>query len=163
MESKIDKTINHWMIKSKISGDTAESLWDDAKDYFMWCEANPIYKQEMIKQTGAITEIAYPRPFNLAALCLHCGVTVSYITSMAKNKSAGDYHLVAQKILQVIYSQNLEFAMVGIFNSVVTSKKLNLGNEDEGGKVPATINISVIDNGAPPLLENEQQSENSKT
>lgn len=153
-----DRTINHWMVKAKVSGDSAESLWEDAKEYFMWCERNPIYKQEMIRQTGALVDVAVPRPFNLAALCIHCGVTVSYINSMAKNVAAGDYHLVAQKILQVIYSQNLEFAMTGIFNANITAKKLNLGVNDDEGKVPATVQINVIENGAPPLLENEQES-----
>jgi hypothetical protein len=157
-----DNTINHWMIKGKVSGDTAESLWEDAKQYFMWCEQNPIYKDEIIKQTGAITAVAYPRPFNLAALCIHCGVTVGYINSIAKNKQAGEFHLVAQKILSVIYSQNLEYAMVGIYNANITAKKLNLGSDEEGGKAPAQINIQVIENGAPQLLENEQAAD-SKT
>jgi DNA-packaging protein gp3 len=151
-----DNTINHWMITSKISGESAESLWEDAKDYFMWCEANPIFKDEMIKQTGDVVNVRYPRPFNLAALCIHCGVTVSYINSMARNQAAGDYYYVAQKILQVIYSQNLEYAMVGIFNANMTARKLNLGVGDDESKAPAIINISVIENGAPPLLENEQ-------
>jgi hypothetical protein len=151
-------TINHWMVKSKMSGNTAESLWEDAKEYFMWCESHPIWKQEMIKQTGLVTEVNYPRPFNLAALSIHCGVTVSYIVSMSKNASAGDYHHVAQKILQVIYSQNLEYAMVGIFNSNITARKLGLGVNDDESKAPAIINISVIDNHAPDLLTNEQES-----
>jgi hypothetical protein len=154
----MDETINHWMIKSKMSGDDALSLWEDACEYFQWCEANPIFKEEMIKQTGAVVKMQCPRPFNLPALCIHCGVTVGYINSMAKNAAAGEYHLVAQKILQVIYSQNLEFAMVGIFNSNITSKKLGLGSGDEEGKAPAQVNIQVIENGAPALLENEQES-----
>jgi len=159
-----DNTINHWMIKSKVSGESAEALWEDAKDYFMWCEANPIYKTEVIKQTGLQTNVEYPRPFVLAALCIHCGVTVGYIMDMAKNKAAGDYHLVAQKILAVIYSQNLEYAMVGIFNANVTARKLNLGTgDDDGGKAPATVNIQVIENGAPPMLENEQEAKNSES
>lgn len=157
-QMELSETINHWMVKAKTSGTQAEDLWNDAKEYFMWCESNPIYKQEMIKQTGQIVNITYPRPFNLPALCLHCGVTVAYINSMAKNSSAGDYNLVALKILQVIYSQNLEYAMVGIFNSNVTVKKLNLGVDENDGKAPAIINISVIENGAPPMLTNEQEA-----
>jgi len=45
----MDNTINHWMVKAKSSGSKPEDLWNDAKDYFMWCEANPIYKTEVIK------------------------------------------------------------------------------------------------------------------
>jgi len=152
----MENTINHWMIKSKAVGDTAETLWESAKEYFMWCEANPIFKKEMIKQTGAIVDMECPRPFNLPALCLHCGVTTGYITDMARNPRAGDFFFVAQRILQVIYSQNLEYAMVGIFNPVISAKKLNLGENDETGKVPAQINVEVITYaGQPSLSETE--------
>lgn len=139
-----DKTINHWMVKAKTSGTTPEDLWNDAKEYFMWCESNPIYKDEMIKQTGQVVPVYFPRPFNLPALCLHCGITVGYINDMARNKAAGDYHLVAQKILQVIYSQNLEYAMVGIFNANVTIRKLGLGAEDDKSNLPAVVQINVV-------------------
>jgi len=163
MENKIDSTnatINHWMVTAKTHGTSAEDLWEDAKDYFMWCESNPIYKDEMIKQTGAVILATCPRPFNLPALCLHCGITVQYIMDMAKNKAGGDYHLVAQKILQVIYAQNLEYAMVGIFNPVVTAKKLNLGTTDEQGKVPSIVNVTVVKPaGTPELASNEYDSE----
>jgi hypothetical protein len=160
MEKQEDMNINHWMITARTSGTTAETLWEDAKMYFMWCEANPIYKQEMIKQTGAIVNIYTPRPFNLPALCIHCGVTPSYINDMARNKHAGDYHLVAQKILQVIYSQNLEYAMVGIFNANVTIRKLGLGDESDKGNTSATIQINVVKpEGTPLLADNEFQNE----
>jgi len=149
------------MVTARTSGTKAEDLWNDAKEYFMWCESNPIYKQEMIKQTGAIVNTFFPRPFNLPALCLHCGVAVSYINDLARNKAAGDYHLVAQKILQVIYSQNLEYAMVGIFNANVTMKKLGLGDDDRSNAA-ATIQISVVKpEGTPALEDNEFENENS--
>ena len=152
----MDNTINHWMIKSRSSGNKPEDLWNDAVEYFMWCEANPIYKQEMIKQTGDIVDIKYPRPFNLPALCLHCGVTVQYMNDMARNSQAGEYHLVVQKILQVIYAQNFEYAMVGIFNANMSVRKLNLGNESEGGNSGATVHIEVIKNDATPKLSNSE-------
>lgn len=143
MESQ-NETINHWMIKPKCSGNTPESLYADAQEYFMWCEKNPIYKQEMIKQTGAVVNVTYPRAFNLPALCIHCGVTMTYIMEIAQNPQAGDFHSVGQWILQCIYSQNLEYAMVGIFSSPVTIKKLNLGAPDQVNNVPAVVHINVI-------------------
>lgn len=152
----MNSTINHWMITAGASGTTPESLMEDAKKYFMWCEANPIYKDEIVKQTGAQTKIEVPRPFNLPALCLHCGVTPQYINDCARNPQAGNFHLVAQWILQVIYAQNLEYAMVGIFNSVLTAKKLNLGVQEEAGKLAAIVNISVVQSeNTPRLAENE--------
>jgi len=150
------------MIKSRASGNKPEDLWDDAVEYFMWCEANPIYKQEMIKQTGDIVDIKYPRPFNLPALCLHCGITVQYMNDIARNSQAGEYHLVAQKILQVIYAQNFEYSMVGIFNANMTIRKLDLGREAEGGGSGATIHIEVVGNG-PELSRSEYEKGNPET
>lgn len=150
-------TANHWMVRPRIQGTTAQDLFESAKEYFMWCEANPIYKDEMIKQTGKIDTVSYPRPFVLQALCLHCGVTVAYIADMVKNANAGEYHQVANWIVNVIYTQNLEYAMVGIFSSVITAKKLNLGTSDEeASRRPGIINIQIIKDGnVPELAENE--------
>src|SRR6187401_3330852 len=152
----MDYTINHWIVKAKSSGNKPEDLWNDAKEYFMWCEANPIYKTEVIKQTGDKVNTTFPRPFNLPALCLHCGVTPQYITDIARNPQAGDYHLVAQKIMQVIYAQNFEHSMVGIFNANMTIRKLDLGGEGESLKSTATINIEVITDASVPALSNSE-------
>ena len=159
MDTSVNETINHWMVKAHAVDGTAEGLWESAKMYFMWCEANPIYKDEMIKQTGAITSSICPRPFNLPALCLHCGVTPGYINDMSRNAKAGMLQLVAQKILQVIYAQNLEYAMVGIFNPVIAAKKLNLGVNDEQARVAATINIEVVKENMPALADSEFEKE----
>lgn len=110
----------------------------------------------MIKQTGEIVSAVMPRPFNLPALCLHCGVTPGYINDMARNSKAGTLSLVCQRILMVIYSQNLEYAMVGIFNPVISAKKLNLGANDEQGRTAATINIEVIKGGTVPELADSE-------
>jgi len=149
-------TVNHWMVKAHAGDGSAEQLWESACAYFMWCEANPIYKDEMIKQTGDIVSAVMPRPFNLPALCLHCGVTPGYINDMARNAKAGTLSLVCQRILMVIYSQNLEYAMVGIFNPVISAKKLNLGANDEQGRTAATINIEVIKGGTVPELADSE-------
>jgi hypothetical protein len=149
-------TINHWMIKPKASGTTAQDLHNDAKEYFMWCEKNPIYKQEIIKQTGQSMVVEYPRPFNLPALCIHCGISVGYLNDMAQNPQAQEFYMVAQWIMQVIYAQNLEYGMVGIFSSVLTAKKLNLGVSEETKESGAVIQINrIIPPGEKPLAENE--------
>jgi len=152
----MDNTINHWMVKAKSSGSKPEDLWNDAKDYFMWCEANPIYKTEVIRQTGEKVDTQFPRPFNLPALCLHCGITSQYIQDIARNRDAGDYYLVAQKILQVIYAQNFEYSMVGIFNANMAIRKLDLNNNDSGSNAQATINIEVIRDDTTPKLSHSE-------
>lgn len=158
-----DQTINHWMIKAESSGTTPECLWNDACRYFMWCEANPIKYQEVARQTGLPYTVTKPRPFNLSALCLHCGVTIAYMREMAKNRDAGEYHLVVQKILQVIYSQKLEYGLVGVYNAPLVAKDLMLGVSEEGGKLAAVINITVLENGQPKLAKDENSFEFPKS
>ena len=150
------------MIKSKTSGNKAEDLWEDAVQYFMWCEQNPIYKTEVIKQTGATVTTEYPRPFNLPALCIHCGVTAQYLNDISRNAQAGDYHYVAQKILQVIYAQNFEYSMVGIFNANMAIRKLDLGGDAEGVKTASTVNIEVVKDG-PRLSRSEYEKTNEES
>jgi len=159
----MDNTVNHWMVKARSSGNRPEDLWNDALEYFMWCEANPIYKEEVIKQTGAVVATQYPRPFNLPALCLHCGITVQYINDIARNSAAGDYHLVAQKILQVIYAQNFEYAMVGIFNANMSIRKLDLGRDVDGGNGATTVHIEVIKPDDMPKLSNSEFEKSETT
>lgn len=155
-ERFIDETINHWMIRAKSSGSKPEDLWEDAVAYFMWCEANPIFKQEVIKQTGAVIMTKFPRPFNLPALCIHCGVTPQYISDIARNSESGNYFFVANKIMQVIYAQNFEYSMVGIFNANMAIRKLDLGGDDGGMKSTSTINIEVIKIEGTPQLSNSE-------
>lgn len=147
-------TINHWMIKSKGVGTTAEDLWEAAKEYFMWVEANPITKQEMIKQTGAMVTVELPRVFNIDALCVHLGVSEGYLQDCAMRKETGDFHMVAQRIFHIIRAQKYEYAAVGIFNANMVGKDLGFGDVDNKPRVPAVINITVDESG-PPLLTNE--------
>lgn len=151
-----DETVNHWMVKGKASGDTAESLYEDAKEYFMWCEAHPIKVPQTVAQTGAQIMVEKTRPFNLPALCVHCGVTVGYINDMSRKPEAKEWYAVAQWILACIYSQNLEYAMVGIFNGNITRAKLGLGKDEDEIKAPATIVMKLVDSSdVPQLGENE--------
>lgn len=152
----MDETINHWMIKSQASGSTPESLYEDAKQYFMWCEANPIKVPQIVVQTGAQTMVHKTRPYNLPALCVHCGVTVGYINDMSRKPAAQEWYQVAQWILAVIYSQNLEYSMVGVFNANITKAKLGLGNREDEIKAPAVIEMKVVNSAdVPSLAENE--------
>jgi DNA-packaging protein gp3 len=147
-------TINHWMIKSYGIGTSAEDLWKAACQYFMWCEANPITASEVVKQTGAQTTYTKPRAFNLPALCLHLGCAVSYILDNSVRPAAGEYYMVCQRILQVIYAQKYEYSMAGIFPAALVGKELNLGFEDEQVKRPSVINV-VVEGNSPPLISNE--------
>lgn len=153
---------NHWMIKSTGAGSTAEDLWEAACLYFAWCETNDLHKPEMIKtgaDTGKTVYADIPRPFTVTGLCIHCGITIHYLREMAKNRDGGAFYEVAQRILAVIYTQKLEYAIAGIYNAPIVGKELRIGEEEPGGKMPAIIQITSVSNGAPGLATSEQDIE----
>ncbi len=148
------ETINHWMIKSYGIGETPEDLWKSMCQYFMWCEENPIYKKEMIKQTGALTTYEIPRPYDLITMCcVHLGISPSYILDLSKRNDPEGYGDVARRGLAVIRAQKYEYAATGIFNANLIGKELGFDTGKE--KSAAIINITV-DNSGPPLLTDEQ-------
>lgn len=159
-------TENHYMKHSVGIGQTGEELWAAAVGYFMWCESKPIYKPELIRTgelAGTVTQIPFPRPFSLEALCIHLGVTSQYIRETAKNPNAKDFYFVAQRILQVIYTQVYEHAIVGIYNAPLVKAAHNIGENDSTGKLAAIVNIQVIEQNAPLMLTNEQDAEDEKS
>lgn len=159
-------TENHYLRHSTGVGKSGEDLWTAAVGYFLWCEGHPVYKPELIRSgdnAGTVINVPYPRPFLLDALCIHLGVTSRYIKETAKNPEANDFYLAAQRILQVIYTQNLENAIVGVFNAPIVKAAYNVGSGEATGKLAAIVNIQVIEQGAPKMLSNEQSSEEQKT
>lgn len=150
-------TINHWVIKSQGVGQTAEDLWNAACRYFMWCELSPVYKPML--SNGEIVQMPIPRPFTLAGLCVHCGITAEYLQDVSRNRDANDFYFVAQRIVQVIYTQKLENGMAGVYNANIVRSELKLGDNNSATKLPAIIKITTIENSAPPMLTNEQDAE----
>lgn len=152
------KTVNHWVIKPSALGLTAEDLWKKACEHWEWQENHPVYKPEVIRNTGEIKQIPIPRPFTVAALCLHCGITYQYLKDISKNPDGGDFYLVAQRILQVIYTQKLENAIAGVYNAPIVARELRIGEGDATGKLPAVIKIYTVEGSSMPLLTNEQDA-----
>ena len=151
--------VNHWEVINKGTvgiGLTAEELRVAAVRYFIWCDNNPMYKPEMLKageKAGEIKDLPIPRPYTIPGLCLHLGITRNYLYEISKSKVQNDYWMVANKIIEIIYTQKLEMALAGIINPIVASKELGLTNQPVADKGSPVINI-IVENG-PKLLENE--------
>lgn len=136
----------HWKIvhnNRNVVSNTPEQLWDNAVRYFQWCDDNPISNKITItagKEAGQRVVSEKTRPYTIKALCIHCNIDEDYIKDIrATKKSDSEYYIVVSKILYIIYTQNLENAMVENFNPGFTAKVLNMEKEETPSGV-LTIN-----------------------
>lgn len=159
VENSMKMTAQHWEvvaggINCKI--DTAKDLWEYGMIYFQWCDANPMQKPELIRSgadAGKIIYLPIPRPYTDIGLCLHLGLTREWLYDVANQKENNDFKAAAQKLLQMIYTQKLEYAIVGIFSPVISAKVLGLKDNEKQNQQSPTVNITVEQ--GPKLLENE--------
>lgn len=148
----------HWEVihgNSTVVSLSPEQMWERGIKYFQWCKDNPIARPMTIpvgKYAGGSYDQKSVRPYTVDALCLHLGVTKEYLKSIGRTKDQDSiYYLVVERLLTIIRNQNIEYAMVGDFNSIFVSKVLGLGDEE----TPTTkITVEVVSSG-PPLAESE--------
>jgi len=134
-----------------------EALWNNAADYFRWCDQNPIKIKRTIltgKAAGSKIETEQPRPYSIKGLCVFCGILQEYLQDI---RNSGDksslYYVIVSKILYIIYEQNSSMAMIGEYSPVFTAKVLNMEKDD----APiSTITVNVV-GGLPSLSNSENQ------
>lgn len=155
------KTTNqHWEVIANgvnVRIDTARDLWENSLLYFQWCDANPIQKPEMIRSGADVGEtytIPMPRAYTVTGLCLHVGITRDYLYTVSNQKEKNEFFFIANKILEIIYTQKLEMTYAGVFSPVIASKELGLANEQKANPQTPVINIEVQE--GPKLLSDER-------
>lgn len=137
---------------------TEQGVWNDAVEYFKWCEANPIITKHTImvgKDAGKKVEKESPRPYQIKELCLFCGCTEEWLKEIkrSKRKDSTYYHVIS-RILYVIYTQNASMAMIGAYNPIMTAKLLGMDNEDD--TVGGSVTVNVVQ-GLPALSDSEDE------
>lgn len=153
--------MQHWQIvnlRKQVTNNSAEELWQNACNYFKWCDEHAIETQKTItsgKEAGKIVKQYSIRMYNIRALCLHCNVDEEYMRSIRRSKTDDSpFFIVVSKIMYIIYVQNLENAVVGEFNSIMISKVLNMdrSGDDETNKVA----VHIV-HGLPALSKSENE------
>lgn len=157
----------HWKIihnNRNITSNTPNELWENAVRYFQWCDDNPIKNKVTIlagKEAGNKVSTEKLRPYTIKALCIHCNIDEDYIKDIrATKKTDSEYYIVVSKILYIIYTQNLENAMVENFNPGFTAKVLNMEKEEQTMQ-PLTINHvynNPLDGKSLPELSDSENS-----
>ena len=162
--SKDKKARNHqlWDIvasRKMIAAADAEELYILIMSYFRWCDENPLEVPELIRSGKDAGDMAYkdvPQPYSITGLCLYCGITIQYLKYISTCEDP-EYKTVGETALMIIQNQNTNWAMVGVFSPIMTSKIHSIGNSDGMIEATSQVNITVLGEGAPPLLENENE------
>lgn len=154
------RIVHHWemMIDGvQAMNSTPEDLWQGSLKYFKWCDDHPIHKPEVLRSgimAGKMIYVPTQRPYTISALCLHLGITREYIYDAINSDDQNAFSFVARRIVEIIHTQKLELAIAGVYNPIVVSKELGIGNEKQAGAKSSTINIEVT-GSSPALLDNE--------
>jgi hypothetical protein len=123
---------------------TPKELLDKAYEYFEWCDNNPVEKNEAIKSgiaAGKIIPIPIRRPYTLGQLCVYIGVSRDTFKSYEKRKG---FLLVATHIRDIIEANQLEGALVEIYNPNIVARMLGLSEKKEiAGKDGGDLVINV--------------------
>lgn len=139
--------------------DNAEELWRKAEAYFEWCDSEPITSKRTIqsgKGVGTKVDIENVRPYSLKGLCLFCGINETWLKDIAGGTDKNSiWFLVVEKIMYVIYNQNVEGAYVDLFNPIMVSKILGLDKpEDNSGKI---TRVEIVDSLSGKLATSENE------
>ncbi len=127
---------------------SSDKLLSKAFEYFAWCEDNPWHKKELMRsgdRKGELLEVPISRPYTLAGLCVYCGISEYTFTSY---KSDHKLRNAALHILEIIHQNQLEGAIIGVYNSSFVSRLLDINN----------VNEELVNNEKPFIIEvvNEQ-------
>lgn len=141
-----DKRIGNkfWELRSKHGRDKIftepETLLNQAKEYFKWCDENPLYKNEMIRGgdlAGEIIPIPTMRPYTIYGLTMFLGVNKGYFDDFERglrgksDEISKGFSVVITYIREVIYHQKYDGAVIGVFNASLIAKDLGLVEKTE--------------------------------
>ena len=134
---------------------TAQDVWNKMKEYFKWCDLNPILVPRTAltgKEVGKKFDEAKIRPYNVKALCVRCGLTEEWMNDCLSGPPTEMQHVVKTGLM-LIYVQMFEMGMIGEFSPIFTAKALNMDKEDKG---PSKITIEYVGE-LPPLSNSENE------
>lgn len=156
---------NQNKMRSKTTGKETEYLYADkllaaAFEYFTWCEDNPWMKKELLRsgeRKGEMTEIPVTRPYTLAGLYVYCDISEATFNSYFESEEMKG---AAQHISDIIRQNHLEGALIGVYNSTLVSRLMEVNSSllSESGKNDVPFVVRVIDNETKEELEEFRNS-----
>ena len=122
-------------------------LFEDATEYFNWCDENPIYITEIVNSKMGIQLVEKPmrRPYQKDALALSVGLSEWRLIKDLK-KVSEDFSQTVTRIERIIYTQKFEGASVGQFNPNIIARDLqlteNIDHKSGGEKIKFNIGFT---------------------
>lgn len=109
---------------------TAKSLWEKFLDYVAWADANPIETFNRVSgrgdtKTQKSQEIAHnrvQRPYTLCAFMTFAGISNWTEFKKKQNQQKPDFVRVIHAIENATKSQQIDGAMVGLYNPNLTAR-----------------------------------------
>jgi len=145
-----EKGNQFWKQRSKHGRDalfaSPELLWESACEYFEWCNENPIIVTKSTSSTqGSSNEVKeHQRPFTKQGLFFYLECSDDWLRNFRKSCSS-DFLRVIHAIEQTIESQQIEHAMVGVFNSNLVARIQGIKDHSDlttnGKEVNTIINL----------------------
>jgi len=160
----MDEIKQHWQkidAGGQVISNTPEQLWAAAADYFRWCDEHPLTAKRALtsgKTQGKTYEVEFVRPYTVKGMCLHCNISEKYIDDIVKNRDKEVvWYNVLEKILYIIHTQNLEGAIVDLYNPIMVSKVLNLDKQKSADEDDKPVTVHVIDSRSNSLAKSENE------
>lgn len=123
--------------------ESPNELWEDATDYFDWCDDNPWMKNEQLKKPTIIKnidgdeelvtlcQIPTARPYTISGLCLYLHIDEETFSNYGSKEGYEDFFGIVTRIRLAIYNQKYEGAAVGAFNPSIIARDLGLADKKE--------------------------------
>lgn len=108
---------------------TPEELWEQAAEYFEFCDANPLMTVEYHGKDATECEVPKMRAYTWSGLELYLGV--SSLREYKTNKDYSDFFQVISRIEKVLYTQKFEGAAAGLLSANIIARDLGLTEKTE--------------------------------
>lgn len=127
---------------------TPAQLARKANQYFKWCQENPLYKTEVIRnKLGAeLVEVPVLRAFSISGFCTYLKISPSTFQAY-RNDYGDEYRKIVASIVSIIQTQQFEGASGNILNSSIISRTLGLTDKKDitsDGKPINDIQVEII-------------------
>ena len=123
-----------WELRSKHGRDklfaTPELMWEAAKEYFEWCESNPLIEIDYKGKDADRVELPKMRAFTMQGLCLYLDCNTRYFNQF-KETCTSDFSSVITRIEEIIFNQKFTGAAAGFLNPNIIARDLGLVDKKE--------------------------------
>jgi len=109
--------------------ESPEELWEKAKEYFQWCDDNPLKEEKLFHYQGTITRdtASKMRAYTMRELCLFLGVNEVYFNQFNEEKHQ-EFSKIITRIRDTIYTQKFTGAAADLLNPNIIARELGLSD-----------------------------------